>query len=78
MGFVPTENIWLLHNKKLITKILNSRTLEALPGVKSNVVREYWKNISDKNQLIGWRTDIVWRLVNMVRWIELNDINLSF
>lgn len=78
MGFVPTENIWLLHNKKLITKILNSRTLEALPGVKSNVVREYWKNISDKNQLIGWCTDIVWRLVNMVRWVELNDINSSF
>lgn len=78
MGFVPTENIWLLHNKKLIAKILNGKTLEALPGVKSDVVREYWKNISDKNQLIGWRTDIVWRLVNMVRWIELNDINLSF
>ena len=78
MGFVPTENIWLLHNKKLITKILGSKTLEALPGVKSNVVREYWKNISDKNQLTGWRTDIVWRLVNMVRWVELNDVNLSF
>ena len=78
MGFVPPENIWLLHNKKLIAKILNGKTLEALPGVKSDVVREYWKNISDKNQLIGWRTDIVWRLVNMIRWIELNDINLSF
>lgn len=75
MGFVPTENIWLLHNKKLITKILNSETLETLPGIKSDVVREYWKNISDKNQLAGWRTDIVWRLVNMVRWVELNGIS---
>ena len=75
MGFVPTENIWLLHNKKLITKILDSKTLEALPGVKSDAVREYWKNISDKNQLTGWRTDIIWRLVNMVRWVELNDVN---
>lgn len=77
MGFVPTENIWLLHNKKLITKILGSKTLEALPGVKSEVVREYWKNVSNKNQLTGWRTDIVWRLVNMVRWVELNGINIS-
>ena len=78
MGFVPTENIWLLHNKKLITKILNSKTLETLPGVKSTTVKEYWKDISDKNQLTGWRTDIVWRLINMVRWVELNGINLSF
>ena len=78
MGFVPTENIWLLRNQKLITKILNSKTLEALPGVKSDVIREYWKDISSKNQLTGWRTDIVWRLLNMIRWVELNDINLSF
>ncbi|MFQ6723087.1 MAG: asparagine synthase (glutamine-hydrolyzing) [Opitutales bacterium] len=76
MGFPPTESLWLLHNKNLITKLFNSSVLDELPGVNAEKMRNYWSDIVDKNQLKGWRTDIVWRIINMIRWIELNQIEL--
>lgn len=77
MGFPPTENLWLLHNKNLITTIFNSETLNMLPGVNAIKLKTYWSNICSKNQLTGWRTDIIWRIINLIRWIELNKISIQ-
>jgi len=65
-----------LHNKNLITKLFNSDVLDKLPGVNTEKMRHYWFDIAAKNQLTGWRTNIVWRIINMIRWIELNQIEL--
>lgn len=74
LGFPPTEGLWLLKNHQLITKILCSDVAASLPGVQVKKLTQYWENIVRKNDPKSFRTDIIWKIVNMIKWVELFNI----
>ena len=76
IGYAPTESRWLLANASFVTHILSSKVLDKLPGVRAEVVQAYWKKIADKNRADGWRSDIIWRYISLIRWIELFRISI--
>ncbi len=76
IGYAPTESRWLLANASFVTHILSSKVLDKLPGVRSGVVRAHWKKIADRNRTDGWRSDIIWRYISLIRWMELFRISV--
>ena len=76
IGYAPTESRWLLANAPFVTHILSSKVLDKLPGVRAGVVRAHWKKIADRNRTDGWRSDIIWRYISLIRWMELFHISI--
>lgn len=76
IGYAPTESRWLLANAPFVTHILSSKVLDKLPGIRGEVVQAYWKKIADKNRTDGWRSDIIWRYISLIRWMELFHISI--
>ena len=76
IGYAPTESRWLLANAPFVTYILSSKVLDKLPGIRAEVVRAHWKKITDRNRTDGWRSDIIWRYISLIRWMELFRISI--
>lgn len=76
IGYAPTESRWLLANAPFVTHILSSKVLDKLPGIRAEVVRAHWKKITDRNRTDGWRSDIIWRYISLIRWMELFRISV--
>ena len=76
IGYAPTESRWLLANAPFVTHILNSKVLDKLPGVRAEIVQAHWKKIADRNRTDGWRSDIIWRYISLIRWMELFHISI--
>ena len=76
IGYAPTESRWLLANAPFVTYILSSKVLDKLPGIRAEVVRAHWKKITDRNRTDGWRSDIIWRYISLIRWMELFRISV--
>ena len=76
IGYESTESRWLLANASFVTHILSSKVLDKLPGVRAEVVRTPWKKIADKNRADGWRSDVIWRYISLIRWMELFHISV--
>ena len=71
IGYAPTEALWLLKNKKFFTHLLESKTFEQIPDIQVEEVRCAWKTICNRNEVDGWKSDIFWRYLCLIRWIEL-------
>ena len=76
IGYAPTEARWLLANASFVTHILSSKVLDKLPGIRAEVVRTHWKQIADRNRADGWRSNIIWRYISLIRWMELFRISV--
>lgn len=76
ISYAPTESRWLLANAPFVTYILSSKVLDKLPGIRAEVVRAHWKKIIDRNRADGWRSDIIWRYISLIRWMELFRISV--
>jgi len=76
IGYAPTESHWLLANASFVTHILSSKVLDKLPGIRAEVVRTHWEKIADRNRADGWRSDIIWRYISLIRWMELFRISI--
>ena len=75
IGYAPTESRWLLANASFVTHILSSKVLDKLPGIRAEVVRTHWEKIADRNRADDWRSDIIWRYISLIRWMELFRIS---
>ena len=76
IGYAPTQSRWLLANASFVTHILSSKVLDKLPGIRAEIVRAHWKKIAGKNRADGWRSDIIWRYISLIRWMELFRISV--
>lgn len=71
LGFPPTEGLWMLKNYKKINEILHSDVASCIPGIDIKKLIQYWDNIIQVNNSNCFRSDIIWRIINLIKWVEL-------
>lgn len=74
LGFPPTEGLWMLKNHQKISHILHSDVASNIPGINVKNLIQYWDNIVQKNDAKAFRSDIIWKVINTIKWIELFGI----
>lgn len=74
LGFPSTEGLWMLKNHKKIKKIFYSDVCSYIPGINIKILVQHWDSIVKKNNAKAFRSDIFWRIINLIKWIELFNI----
>jgi asparagine synthase (glutamine-hydrolysing) len=77
LGFPPTEGLWLMRNSPVIAEALNSDVAHRLPGIDILKLQNYWKQVVAKKDVKAFRSDIIWKVFNFIRWVQLFGIQIS-
>ena len=74
LGFPPTEGLWMLKNHQKISHIFRSDVASDILGINIKKLIQYWDKVVRVNDTKAFRSDIIWRVINMIKWVELFNI----
>jgi asparagine synthase (glutamine-hydrolysing) len=75
LGFPPTEGLWLMTHKDAIKKIFASDVAQSIPGLNIKAIRKQWDQISLRGDPKAFRSDFVWKALNLIKWVEFYRIS---
>jgi len=71
IGFATPEKQWLGALSGWVDTTLDNADRDSLPGLRLEMVRAEWQGICAGQRPFGWH---VWRWLNLVRWMELFQV----
>lgn len=71
IGFATPERQWLGGLSSWVDSTLDKADRDCLPGLRLEIVKAEWAGICAGQRPFGWH---VWRWLNLVRWMELFQV----
>jgi asparagine synthase (glutamine-hydrolysing) len=74
IGFETPERAWLLALRPWTEDTLSSKALQRVPALVPGQLRRQWGDVLSGRRAFDSQ---VWRWLNLVRWVELNDVGFD-
>ena len=74
IGFATPEKKWLQALRPWIGDVLSQADPDGVPMLRLSAVRRELDDVLDGRSAFGWQ---VWRWINLIRWTELYDVDMT-